>query len=304
MGFSKLDNFRRERENLEKIRELQHPHLIQHYATYERGKRYYIIFPWAAGGDLRQLWQRENGIRRTPKMVLWVLRQIAGIAGALEALHDINFRHGNLKPSNIFFFKDEIQGRLVIAGLTFSSVHTKETFFRNMGTITRDSSTTYEAPEALGPQRSARSRKYDIWSLGCILLEFLIWLLYDFEAIEVFSENRRTDSGPTPFFVCTRDRNMESHPKVTEAIEALRQDGRLKAGILETVLNLIEGSLLKVQAEERASAAEVATSLGNILWKAEEETSLAYLANIGDAPPVRPPIFQRQSSASRESLLL
>ncbi len=35
----------------------------------------------------------------------------------------------------------------------------------------------YEPPEAEVGQNEPRSRRYDVWSMGCIYLEFAIWLL-------------------------------------------------------------------------------------------------------------------------------
>jgi hypothetical protein len=37
------------------------------------------------------------------------------------------------------------------------------------------------------------SQSYDIWTLGCVLLEFIIWYLRGWEGVEGFSKERTTD---------------------------------------------------------------------------------------------------------------
>ncbi|CCF42997.1 TOL [Colletotrichum higginsianum] len=57
--------------------------------------------------------------------------------------------------------------------------HSFATQERPKPTTTNSATILYEAPEAktsLG--KKARSRQYDIWSMGCIITEWMIWILY------------------------------------------------------------------------------------------------------------------------------
>ncbi|KAF4627090.1 hypothetical protein G7Y89_g11066 [Cudoniella acicularis] len=127
---------RKEKENLEQIQNI-HKYPIQHFATCEKGKIYYVIFPWADGGNLRELWTSQDSRQRTPELALWSLQQILGLVGALKALHNVNCRHGDLKPENILYFKEDGEGTLVIADVGLSRVHEMETKMRHAGTITQ-----------------------------------------------------------------------------------------------------------------------------------------------------------------------
>ena len=94
--FRNTEPFKKEKDVLEKIQILNHNHLIKHHAICENGKLYYIIFPWADGGNLREFWKLEDPQDRNPELFLWSLQQMLGLAGALQALHSVNCRHGDL----------------------------------------------------------------------------------------------------------------------------------------------------------------------------------------------------------------
>ncbi|KAK7423845.1 hypothetical protein QQZ08_008889 [Neonectria magnoliae] len=134
-------SFDKEEENLLKIQNLEHKHLIKIIATCNREPSYYIIFPWADGGNLREFWQHRNS-HRTPDLILWSLQQMFGLADGLKALHDENCRHGDLKPENILHFKqnedpNDRQGVLVIADVGVSKFHKEVTRLRNLPTNTK-----------------------------------------------------------------------------------------------------------------------------------------------------------------------
>lgn len=177
-----------EAEVLQLIREMKHPHLIKAIAHYKKGDRYFIIFPWAEGGNLRDYWGREPH-KLDENFVGWAIGQLCGLASAMKKLHSAkNFacRHGDLKPENILCFEDSTsidspsQPLLVIADVGLAKVHTLATEMRNEATRTMNGTVMYEPPEAvlLLTKKLPRSRRYDVWSIGCIYFEFLIWLLY------------------------------------------------------------------------------------------------------------------------------
>jgi serine/threonine protein kinase len=175
------------------------PHLIKAIAYYQKGNGHYFVFPWAELGNLWEFW-----ITTTPKTerdyMLWVFTQLTGLARALECLHhrastsEENYRHGDLKPLNILCFKtkggQEEKPRLVITDVGLAKKHnmaTKERQELAVFTYSTAATVTHAAPE-LGIVRNApRSRRYDIWSMGCILLEFTIWLLYGPQKLIEFS---------------------------------------------------------------------------------------------------------------------
>jgi serine/threonine protein kinase len=151
------------------------------------------------------------------------------MAGGLSQIHDyktksgsldhhrIYGRHGDIKPDNILVFLDPVdpqsRGTLVITdfGLTrFHSDHTKTYFKRNI-----PMTPTYRPPEC-DMHGGSVSRSFDIWSYGCVLLEFIAWYLGGLELLDNFVQRRKT---PDPqlsgiksdqFFEIVRSRSTEN----------------------------------------------------------------------------------------------
>jgi serine/threonine protein kinase len=272
--------FDKEKENLEKMKNLRHQHLIQHIASYEKENQYYVIFPWANGGDLRNFWDQTKPNMRTQKLTLWSLQQMLGLASALEALHQLNCRHGDLKPENILHFKEgQEEGTLKIADLGVSKVHEKGTALRVDGTFERATTPSYEPPEVILIQDTPRSRKYDMWSMGCILLEFVIWLLTDYELIEAFNLARAgsvAGSALEAHFYKIVNGQPEIHPIVLEVIEGLRKHPRYVGTALEALVELICGHLLLVKVEPRYTAEELRKELEEIFFDAKNDPSYLF----------------------------
>ncbi|KAJ8133055.1 hypothetical protein O1611_g566 [Lasiodiplodia mahajangana] len=286
-------SFQLEKKNLEAIQNLNDPHLIWHIATCQIDKRYYVLFPLANGGSLLNYWEQKNRVPRSRELILWSLRQMLGLVGATRALHyglegQMHCRHGDLKPANILYFEKEGGSSLVIADLGVSSLHYQPTNIRTKATMTKATTQSYEAPEANDDERKnlPRSRTYDVWSLGCVFMEFVIWLLYDFDAILSFERNRLVPQNPTSSFYQLRNTGKAEIPEtVLQAAEALRQDPRLRGGTtLEALVHLITEKLLVIEVEHRFNAKQLYDELRDILSQAEQ----GFLDLLKEAPPSLP----------------
>jgi serine/threonine protein kinase len=185
---------------------VRNKHLIRAKFTFQVGATgFYFAFRWA-DQNLRELWNNtdpENiGNTRdgTTDAIIWVLEQFEGLTKAIREIHNLgtlaaakaaadgaasdaenqssNCRHGDLKPENILLFKskDQSYGILVIADVGLTRVHPLATKDRRIPISSIAGTERYEPPDVL--LGGARSRIYDIWSLGCIGLEFIICLLY------------------------------------------------------------------------------------------------------------------------------
>lgn len=282
--FKSLEAFNQEKSNLDQLQHIENAHLIQHLVTFERGPRYYVIFPWANGGSLSDFWQSTNFENGTGKLTLWVLRQMLGVTSAIASLHAINCRHGDLKPENILHFrgKDAELGTLVIADVGVSRVHRQATKMRQEGTTTRATTPAYEAPETLDDTGGPRRRRYDMWSLGCILLEFIIWILEGNEAIQAFRSAR---DGPHFEFYRVRSQGVKViHPVVLSAIDAIKRQKRVQGvTALKAVVDMVAEHLLLIEAESRETAEDAVSRLRDIVHIAEKEP--AYLMNVVDREP-------------------
>jgi serine/threonine protein kinase len=209
----------------------------------------------------------------------------------------VNCRHGDLKPENILHFAttttspDRVNGTLLIADVGISRTHIHATSVRQVGTTTRATTPAYEAPEARAHDAShaPRARRYDVWSLGCIFLEFAVWVLCGGEALGAFEAAR----GETGLFYVVVDggsgdgevkaetkqaeKTMKIHPVVTSTLADLRRDPRCAGDTaFGSFIDVIERDLLRIDVEQRVSAAELAEKLKQILQRAEEETRVLF----------------------------
>lgn len=265
------ENYQQIAENesvvLNQFRKQSHPHLIRAIAYYIQGNRHFFIFPWAKGGNLRDFWQSQISFstallnfsaQESARYLKWFFAQLLGLAGAIKSLHyphnmlGESCRHGDLKPENILCFGKQETGpanipidvKLVVADAGQAKVHDKATQFREM-TTTQGGTKMYSPPEAELRPEEARSRRYDIWSMGCLFLEFLIWILYGNDGLEIF----RHDVGyGQPFY--EKGASVAVNGVVKKWIQFIRDDPRCSSPSKLTALGrlaaLIEDRLLVV----------------------------------------------------------
>ncbi|UQC87781.1 protein kinase domain-containing protein, partial [Colletotrichum lupini] len=269
------DNFRDLAKNeatiLTRLRDQNHPHFIRAIASYTQGNRHFFIFPWARGGNLRNFWRLQPSLSTASddtstedwnNYLKWFFEQLLGLASAIKNLHhprdDSNesCRHGDLKPENILCFsknEDEIgEGRIptgvrLVVDAGHAKVHEMATEFRGSPPGTPKGTVMYSPPEADIEQ--ARARRYDIWSLGCLYLESLIWIIYGYDALKFF----HSDVGPgEPYFV--KDSPVDLKDAVKEWIKAIKMDPRcapVEKTAVGRLVTLIEERMLVVRVTNR-----------------------------------------------------
>jgi serine/threonine protein kinase len=129
--------------------------------------------------------------------VRWMSSQILGLTDALNALHSpvdqqngLYGRHGDIKPENILIFTKgrEDRGLLVFTDFASAEFHTAHS--RSAGKASEMMVTpTYRPPE-YDMAHTIASRASDIWSFGCLLLEFVCWAIGGDILLEDFSRCR------------------------------------------------------------------------------------------------------------------
>jgi len=206
-------DFETEMEILRKLSGDKNEHLISLLAAYKKGDDYCLMFHWAKC-DLKALWQYRE---KQPPPALdkssleWVLRQCKGIASALQRIHHFTTtepstnadgdmapqgvrygRHGDIKPQNLLLFVDKTKegdrGILKITdfGLCRFNSDKSRTFVPHHQL---PATPTYRPPEC-EMEGATISRSFDIWSLGCVFLEFITWYLGGWLYVEKFAKHR------------------------------------------------------------------------------------------------------------------
>ncbi|KAK2699662.1 hypothetical protein QWA68_000917 [Fusarium oxysporum] len=187
---------------LKRFSGLNHPNIITLLATYTLNNRLHFIFP-AAEYDLLMYWKIHPGPLVNPASanregLLWLSGQIRDLLAALVHIHQgqkihldteaMFGRHGDIKPANILWFRSrkEKRGVFVVSDFGIADAHKEETRSIIPGA---DLPVTprYRAPEC-DIRDGQISRAYDVWSLGCVLLEMTCWILGANELRERFKE--------------------------------------------------------------------------------------------------------------------
>lgn len=266
-------------------------------ATYFYQGRYHLLFRWA-DGNLRDFWEKypePDDIPRTPGFAKWLVQQLVGLASGLNAIllcppntaddveedkyasENIRGVHGNLKPENILWFEQipepigpderllQRYGRLLISDFGRVQIDLPETHFASF---------TYQSPEFDIQEELTQS--FDIWTLGCVMLEFMVWYLGGFRARDEFSRNRAVEdkSGPIKldsYFHKKRKAGRDGQTfttavlkmSVVKQFETLRNDPRTTQCLID-LLSLTEEKLLREFPEKRATCDEIVHDLNVI----------------------------------------
>ncbi|KAI0151779.1 hypothetical protein GGR57DRAFT_172790 [Xylariaceae sp. FL1272] len=225
------DEFRVEMQNLERFSgpNRGHDHLIRLCMAFQRGNRFFFVFPWA-DGNLSDLWERKKVSPNSKEDIEWFAQQSLGIVQAVRKLHKHSSwtklrgrfnadadkyrgRHGDIKPENILYFETETpqHPRLVLTDFGGVQFFTKATVdqipLNRVGGITF----TYRGPEI--DLDAPISQSSDIWGLGCVYLEFISWLLLGIQARHDFAKARLEGDIPAvPPYALLEDKFFHLEP--------------------------------------------------------------------------------------------
>lgn len=162
-------------------------------------KRFGLLFPWAEC-DLLGYWESKQQPKWNYDTVIWIVEQFYGIISAIHHIHHPNIRnsqneelygrHGDIKPENVLWFKKNGKGVLVLSDLGLAAEH-RETSRSNIPGQNIPHTPNYRPPECdMNGSDGFISRSFDIWTLGCFFLEFIIWTLDGWEERERFKSER------------------------------------------------------------------------------------------------------------------
>ncbi|KAH7386568.1 hypothetical protein BKA64DRAFT_681188 [Cadophora sp. MPI-SDFR-AT-0126] len=291
------ESFRLEATMLKEFRSHSHAHLVKLLATFRWKDKYYFIFPYAES-NLREYWRATPISAFSYGNVFWTLKQCRAIASALHVVHTQRYthapcvdstheekgrygRHGDLKAENILWFPEQgVEfGRLVIADFGMTDFHKRST--RSdipAGNIT--GSPSYEPPELR--LHSTISRAYDIWTLGCLYLEFITWLVCGSYILEKFPVARRekdpTEGNIVDDTFCTivgegspgrSTKAATLRSGVSAWIQDLHEMPRCSA-FVHDFLDLIANEMLLVEPKARIRIEHLNNEIQQMIIKAED----------------------------------
>ncbi|KAI1415563.1 kinase-like domain-containing protein [Hypoxylon sp. FL1857] len=196
------EDFKNELDMLKKFDGNVHPHIVTVLTSFKHGGHYYLLFPWAEC-DLGRYFENNYNPITGLETVQWLSEQCLRI---MEAVHLIHFppgldrlqprdrlfgRHGDIKAENILVFRSQKgKANLVLSDFGLSSVHhdTSRSNIPNQGV----SATPGFRPPECDMKDGRISRAFDVWTLGCLFLDLLTWLLGGEALRSKFEEERMT----------------------------------------------------------------------------------------------------------------
>lgn len=303
---------------LETIQRISNNHLIMPIAAYRFHNETSgcFLFPWAEGGNLKQFWARNSSsplINHTG-LIAWMLKQSHGLCHALSDLHSQDCRHGDLKPENILLFKtsdgsnEDDEGTLRIADVGLAKVHDKRTEQRVIDMLETDTmtgTTRYVSPEFYDKQIP---RVFDVWSLGCVFIEMLMWMLYGYEklrecyraGINHYWQGNIADGFEMQPVVREWLDHLSRHLMVVETPSISSPDHH-QATALADLFVVVRDHMLVLGSKERSSSSEIYEKLGQICDKAMRKPAYVNYSSIATRTRTRLPV-PAKSAATRLSV--
>lgn len=191
-------------------------HFLKYYGSFEKDKKGYIILEYADQGSLSHFFKQNHlPYEREELKKLW--ESASSLLLALEIIHDSPDRnhsgipvhdvigvHQDLKPANIFVFRDGSAtsysyrfkiGDFGMSSMTLADIKNKHTMFPD-----NHSTKIYGAPELTHHSADLDDVDYratweaDIWSLGCIFCELMVWTICGDRGLAEFFHLRQRDT--------------------------------------------------------------------------------------------------------------
>ncbi|KAE8448390.1 hypothetical protein EG329_009634 [Mollisiaceae sp. DMI_Dod_QoI] len=280
--------FHSEVSSLKRFSEKDHVHLIKLLVTFSWRGQFYLLFPWADGNllDFWKLYPQPSNPKRDDHLALWFSEQCRGLVQGLKMIHtadvpsmdhlpdvpknQIHGRHGDLKPENILWFKsyeehtdERFSGVLKISDFGLMRFHSTQSV-SNFETV--PVSGTYRPPEYDVANKVSQS--YDIWALGCVLLQFATWYLLGWEEVDKFSQARMQDNSwevaEDAFFnfVSIKDSNGTSQTGARAKVSVAKEFQKLYdqencSDFVIDLLTFIHDRLLRIHPKNRANCEEI-----------------------------------------------
>jgi len=208
--------------------------------------------------------------------------------GRRKSVDHKNWRHGDIKPENILRFNGKKGtswfGILKLADLGRAQQHDEKTEFRKSKEKEDFRTIFYEPPdlsEDIFRQAHGKiSRLFDIWSMGCVIFETVVCLLYGYDAVDTFQKIERRP-GLTPYWEKIEGSSYVVTDGVTRWMNhILEHDAGRKHSAIGDLIILVKERLLQIELPrdsdvyepgKRTNAKDMKTVLASILETASED---------------------------------
>lgn len=147
---------------LELLRSLDHPHIVEFKDWFESQKKYYLVTQLCTGGEL---FDRILDVGQFTEVdACQCIRQVAE---AIQYLHHRNIVHRDIKPENLLYETPDRNAPLRLAdfGIAKQIASSDEKIMNAAGSL------GYAAPEIFGNE--GHGKPCDVWSLGVVLFTVL-----------------------------------------------------------------------------------------------------------------------------------
>jgi len=165
--------------------------------AFKHRQTFHMIFPWADGGNMVNMWATIKNVQ--PEAALdWFWTQCVYLAEAVAATHACRMLHADIKPENVLCFTPKDGGEMATA----HSPIPFEVRLADFGISTQVDGlglmvgndwfrhTRTQRPPEIDVNMGGVGLPADVWSLGCVYLDFATWLLLGNPRLLSFAERR------------------------------------------------------------------------------------------------------------------
>jgi serine/threonine protein kinase len=296
-------DFQNEAQMLGVLATMPHQHIMRHLALWTQEDKFHMLFPLAEQ-NLRHYLVNTGHPSLEKDNIMWLLYQFKGLADAVRHIHNLTglgpgmldqrlspahkrgrtgFHH-DLKPENILVFVDshgtsdhQVTGRIwkiadfgsarigrIISG-SGSGHQGQSHFTSNLS----HGDTAYSAPDYAQDQKT--SRPYDMWSLGCIFLECLLWVFGSGSSLADFATQRMMvpdiHGNEDSAFWYIGDDGIRLKPAVVRRLHELKSECA-ERGVFKDLVSIVS-KLLTIPPGERTDAPKLCNELDAILVQAK-----------------------------------
>lgn len=176
---------------------LEHPNVLRYLGSFRCGQTFSILLEFAEEGTMDDLFQR-NVTPHTYDEFRAFWKSIIRLVEGVEMVHTTSVVHQDLKPSNIFVFKNTSLGpspfsyTFKIGDFGNSYVRPANHDGQDRDGPHRGGSRIYDPPEVILADTIPYqvNKPFDIWGIGCIIIECAVWVEFGKRGLDEFWNSR------------------------------------------------------------------------------------------------------------------